>query len=119
MRSQDVVVEMVFVRSKAQLAVADIVFDTRREFQYVGAHLAYFSLQMHLVAEVVIVVACGHGIVDVAEYGRVGNTRKKRSATTQGRFIRHVGIDVMLFERQMSLVDVQSYGCQIIACVGF
>ena len=78
MSSQDVVIEMVFIRLKAQAAVADVVFDARRQFQYIRADLADLCLQMHFVAEVVIVVAHAYSLVDIAEYGRVGEARKER-----------------------------------------
>ena len=109
MSSEDIIVKLVQVGIIPHPAIADIVLNTCRQFQCVRAYLSYISLQMHLVTEVVIMVARCPCIINVTQYGRVGNASKERIAPSYRRPVCNVRIDVMLFQREIASVNTLSY----------
>ena len=70
---------------------------------------------MHFVAEVVIVVACGLGIVDIGEDRGVGNAGEERVAAAKSRLMGDVRIKVVLLQREVAPLGMQPYGGQIVA----
>ena len=118
MSTQQMVVEAVMALVVSLCAMTQIVLDACRHLQYCGIDLTDVCLQMDLVAHVMIMVAQGQSIVDVADNCRVGDACKQTVASSDVGLQRGVGIDVVLDERQLTIVDVLSDGSQIVTHVG-
>ena len=108
MSSEDVIIKLVMVGIVTHRAIADIVFNTCRQFQYVGTNFADFSLQMYFITEIMIMVANHSRIVNIGEHRRVGDTGKEGVATSYRSTMCDIGIDIMLLQQKVTLVDMLS-----------